>query len=105
MELLLSFKILSGSDPNNIFVSFLSIHKTALACICSKLSGKSHYQTVPDKAYFHHLPFHYSAKQNFCCTHLIAYLVLTCIGPPHGKTNNVVSEQVRHKPACKSIEN
>ena len=24
--------------------------------------------------------------------------------PPRGKTNNVVSEQVRHKPACKSTE-
>ena len=24
--------------------------------------------------------------------------------PPHGKTNNVVSEQVRHKPACTSTE-
>ena len=22
--------------------------------------------------------------------------------PPRGKTNNVVSEQVRHKPACRS---
>ena len=25
--------------------------------------------------------------------------------PPRGKTNNVVSEQVRHKPACTSTEN
>ena len=24
--------------------------------------------------------------------------------PPRGKTNNVVSEQVRHKPACTSTE-
>ena len=24
--------------------------------------------------------------------------------PPRGKTNNVVSEQVRHKPACIAIE-
>ena len=24
--------------------------------------------------------------------------------PPSGKTNNVVSEQVRHKPACTSTE-
>ena len=24
--------------------------------------------------------------------------------PPRGKTNNVVSEQVRHKPACTVIE-
>ena len=24
--------------------------------------------------------------------------------PPHGKTNNVVSEQVRHKPSCTSTE-
>ena len=24
--------------------------------------------------------------------------------PPHGKTNNVVSEQFRHKPCCTSIE-
>ena len=24
--------------------------------------------------------------------------------PPRGKTNNVVSEQVRHKPACTRIE-
>ena len=24
--------------------------------------------------------------------------------PPHGKTNNVVSEQVRHKSACTSTE-
>ena len=24
--------------------------------------------------------------------------------PPRGKTNNVVSEQVRHKPACRSTE-
>ena len=24
--------------------------------------------------------------------------------PPHGKTNNVVSEQVRHKPTCTSTE-
>ena len=26
------------------------------------------------------------------------------IEPPRGKTNNVVSEQVRHKPACTSTE-
>ena len=25
--------------------------------------------------------------------------------PPRGKTNNVVSEQVRHKPDCTSTEN
>ena len=25
--------------------------------------------------------------------------------PPRGKTNNVVSEQVRHKPTCTSTEN
>ena len=25
--------------------------------------------------------------------------------PPRGKTNNVVSEQVRHKPGCTSTEN
>ena len=24
--------------------------------------------------------------------------------PPHGKTNNVVSDQVRHKPTCTSTE-
>ena len=24
--------------------------------------------------------------------------------PPRGKTNNVVSEQVRHKPACTATE-
>ena len=24
--------------------------------------------------------------------------------PPRGKTNNVVSEHVRHKPACKATE-
>ena len=34
-------------------------------------------------------------SQKFC--HLI-------IEPPRGKTNNVVSEQVRHKPACTSTE-
>ena len=26
------------------------------------------------------------------------------IEPPRGKTNNVVSEQVRHKPGCTSTE-
>ena len=28
----------------------------------------------------------------------------TTYEPSHGKTNNVVSEQVRHKPDCKSTE-
>ena len=28
----------------------------------------------------------------------------TTFEPPRGKTNNVVSEQVRHKPACASTE-
>ena len=28
----------------------------------------------------------------------------TTYEPPRGKTNNVVSEQVRHKPACTSTE-
>ena len=29
---------------------------------------------------------------------------ITIIEPPRGKTNNVVSKQVRHKPACTSTE-
>ena len=29
---------------------------------------------------------------------------LYIIEPPRGKTNNVVSEQIRHKPACTSTE-
>ena len=31
-------------------------------------------------------------------------IVMESFEPPRGKTNNVVSEQVRHKPACTSIE-
>ena len=31
-------------------------------------------------------------------------IVVVLIEPPRGKTNNMVSEQVRHKPACTSIE-
>ena len=35
------------------------------------------------------------------------YFVISLIlyEPPCGKTNNVVSEQVRHKPGCTSTEN
>ena len=33
-----------------------------------------------------------------------SFLLLHTIEPPRGKTNNVVSEQVRHKPACTSTE-
>ena len=32
------------------------------------------------------------------------YHYVRIIGPPHGKTNNVVSEQVRHKPTCTVTE-
>ena len=31
------------------------------------------------------------------------FIYITC-EPPRGKTDNVVSEQVRHKPACTSTE-
>ena len=32
------------------------------------------------------------------------YHYIRIIEPPHGKTNNVVSEQVRHKPTCTVTE-
>ena len=32
------------------------------------------------------------------------YRVMKTYEPPRRKTNNVVSEQVRHKPACTSTE-
>ena len=31
-------------------------------------------------------------------------VVIATFEPPRGKTNNVVSEQVRHKPTCTSTE-
>ena len=40
-----------------------------------------------------------------CCIPAGHFEVLTgIIEPPHVKTNNVVSEQVRHKPTCTSTE-
>ena len=34
----------------------------------------------------------------------VCVLCFVIVEPPRGKTNNVVSEQVRHKPACTSTE-
>ena len=44
-------------------------------------------------------------KQQILCQNVIFYntytaIVLTTVEPPHGKTNNVVFEQVRHIPGC-----
>ena len=35
---------------------------------------------------------------------LVTQVVLVLFEPPRGKTNNVVSEQVRHKPTCTVTE-
>ena len=37
----------------------------------------------------------------YCLRHVLSSRINE---PPRGKTNNVVSEQVRHKPACTSTE-
>ena len=39
-----------------------------------------------------------SSKDSFCSMTSLTF------EPPRGKTNNVVYEQVSHKPACSSIE-
>ena len=46
------------------------------------------------------LEFQLSLKIAFCRTKTIGIP----FEPPHGKTNNVVSEQVRHKPTCTVTE-
>ena len=35
---------------------------------------------------------------------IVSIALLTTFEPPRGKTNNVVSEEVRHKPTCTSTE-
>ena len=37
-------------------------------------------------------------------TSMLDDVITTLSEPPRGKTNNVVSEQVRHKPTCTSTE-
>ena len=37
-------------------------------------------------------------------THFESFIKEVSFEPPRGKTNNVVSEQVRHKPACAVTE-
>ena len=50
-------------------------------------------------------PFDLFCAHMLLCTHFVAHMhALLTYEPPCGKTNNVVSEQVRYKPACTSIE-
>ena len=35
---------------------------------------------------------------------MVTHIILQIFEPPRGKTNNVVSEQVGHKPTCTSTE-
>ena len=37
-------------------------------------------------------------------TSMLDDVIITLFEPPRGKTNNVVSEQVRHKPTCTSTK-
>ena len=39
-----------------------------------------------------------------CTSDLMLNVSVNTYEPPRGKTNNVVSEQVRHKPTCTSTE-
>ena len=41
---------------------------------------------------------------SFALTEDGKWMDVSLFEPPRGKTNNVVSEQVRHKPACTSKE-
>ena len=49
-------------------------------------------------------------KQEINCFEFFSRKIVTSLAhifpfePPRGKTNNVVSEQVRHKPTCTSTE-
>ena len=47
--------------------------------------------------------FHFQSQKNIGIIMIMSGRVLVN-EPPRGKTNNVVSEQVRHKPACTSTE-
>ena len=49
---------------------------------------------------------HFLRQNRFCYNgiHKDTKVMLKTYEPPRGKTNNVVSEQVRHKPACTSTE-
>ena len=56
--------------------------------------------THPNKALLLRVHFKFICFEFF----LFRRCQLVRIEPPRGKTNNVVSEQVRHKPACTSTE-
>ena len=48
-----------------------------------------------------------SKMKTVSCIAVMVMLVtgaVPCFEPPRGKTNNVVSEQVRHKPTCTATE-
>ena len=69
---------------------------------------------IHEEQYVHHLlaicRCHYVSDEiverptEVCVTSKLYCERRTANEPPRGKTNNVVSEQVRHKPACTSTE-
>ena len=85
-----NFSVMSGWSQR-----FLGIDqfcgKLNLKCLAQ---GGGSYQTQ-DISLLSSVLYHYTAE--FPLTMII-------IEPPRGKTNNVVSEQVRHKPSCTSTE-
>ena len=54
-----------------------------------------------DTVFFHPLLIHGSGMNR---TNGFRKVITLIYEPPRGKTNNVVSEQVRHKPGCTSTE-
>ena len=67
--------------------------------ICSEINNNS---TIPDN--YVTIPCKDSTIRDQCNGIAVWNYHRVKSEPPRGKTNNVVSEQVRHKPACTSTE-
>ena len=82
----------SKTQKNTKSQNLMSLHSKVINCLHYILTDKVTDCLAKWSDYFYILS-------------TLAIYQLYLYEPPRGKTNNVVSEQVRHKPACKSTEN